>query len=83
MASLRDVFDHIGKKVRVERADGSVAEGLGLLREPEAFAEAKLAPRLQETLVFLDGGDRFRIEESSAEMVRGRVDHYRLRVKRL
>lgn len=82
MASLRDVLDHIGKRVRLERADESTVEGLALVREPEAFAEAKLEPKPGDVLVVLETDRRYRVESSEAELVRGRVDHYKLRIIR-
>lgn len=80
MASLRDVLDHAGKKVRLERDGAALGEGLGILRGQEALVEARLAPRPADVLILVDGGRRFRIEEAHAEQVRGRTEHYRLRL---
>lgn len=83
MASLRDVLNHIGKKVRIERADESEREGLGLIRGNKAFTEANLAPQAGERVTLLETGEVYRVVSSLPKMIGGRVDHFELEVAKL
>lgn len=80
MASLRDVLNHAGKKVRVIAAAGSVREGLAMRRGDVALLEPTLAPAVGETLEFIESGERFRLESSEPQEGQGKIDHYRARI---
>lgn len=80
MASLRDVFDHAGKKVRLLKQDGAIHEGLGMLRGDLVLLEARLDPERGDGVEFLETGQRFKVLSAEAETVRDRLDHYRVRV---
>lgn len=82
VASLRDVLNHIGRRVRLERGGAPVGEGLGLFRGETAFVEARLEPRPGDVLRVLDDESAYRVDASEAEIVQARVDHYKLRVTR-
>lgn len=80
MASLRDVFDHAGKKVRLLKASGEIHEGLGLLRGDVALLEPALDPVRGDGLEFLESGARFKVLDAEPQAVKGRTDHYRVRI---
>ena len=83
MASLRDVLNHAGKKVQVVGSSGVGREGLAMRRGDVALIEPKLAPVAGETLVFVESGERFRLESAEPQEALGKTDHYRARVSPL
>lgn len=80
MASLRDVLDHAGKRVRIIDDAGAGREGLAIRRGDVALVDAKLTPRAGERLVFLESNEAFRIEGSEPQLVREKLDHFRVRL---
>lgn len=80
MASLRDVFNHAGKKVRLVKPDGAVHEGLGMLRGDLALLEPALDPQRGDALEFLESGQRFKVLTAEAELFKEKVDHHRVKV---
>lgn len=83
MASLRDVLNHAGKKVRVTGVSGQPREGLGMRRGDLALLEPKLAPAVGETLEFIESGERFRLDSSEPQEGQGKIDHFRARISAL
>lgn len=81
MASLRDVFNHIGKRVALERGGAPAGQGLGLLREGTALVEPQLEPRVGDVLRLLETGAAYVVESSEPERIRDRIDHYKLRIR--
>lgn len=80
MASLRDVFNHAGKKVRLVKEDGAIHEGLGMLRGDLVLLEPGLDPARGDGIEFLESGKTFKVLSAEAETIRDRIDHYRVRV---
>jgi hypothetical protein len=78
MASLRDVLNHIGVPVRIERGNQVVGEVLGTARAGVVLLEPKVEPRPGDRAVLVGTGQAFRVQSVHAETVGGRVDHYRL-----
>lgn len=78
LASLRDVLNHIGKAVIIEREGSVVVEVKGIERAGVAFIEPKVEPLVGDTLRFVESGRRFRIRSVAGEAVNAKVDHYRL-----
>lgn len=80
MASLRDVLDHAGQRVRIVDDAGTGREGLAMRRGDVALVDAKLAPKVGERLVFLDSNESFPIEASEPQLARQKIDHFRVRL---
>ena len=80
MASLRDVLNHAGKKVRLIAGSGETREGLAMRRGDVALLEPRLTPVVGETLEFVETGELFRLESSEPQEGQGKVDHYRARI---
>ena len=80
MASLRDVLNHAGKKVRLVPASGAPREGLAMKRGDTVLLEPKLAPSTGDVLEFLESGERFRLETAEPQESGGKVDHFRARL---
>jgi hypothetical protein len=80
VASLRDVLNHAGKKVRIVDARGATREGLAMRRGDVALLEPKLAPMAGEILEFVESSERFRLESAEPQDALGKIDHYRSRI---
>ena len=80
MASLRDVLNHAGKKVRVMTGTQPPREGLALMRADVALLEPKLAPQAGDILEFVETNERFRLETAEPQDHAGKVDHFRSRL---
>jgi hypothetical protein len=78
MASLRDVFQHAGKPVQVLQGLTVRAEGKGMQRGTTLLLEAKLEPRVGETIVFPEAQMRFRVTKSEPQFAGEKIDHYRV-----
>lgn len=83
MASLRDVLNHAGKKAHIVGISGVPREGLAMRRGDVALIEPKLVPTVGETLIFVESGERFRLESAEPQEALGKTDHYRARVSPL
>ena len=78
VASLRDVLNHAGKKVRITGA--SVREGLAVRRGDTMLLEPNLAPTPGETIEVIETGERFRVVSAEPQQGPTKIDHYKARV---
>ena len=78
MASLRDVLNHIGRPVRIERDGVLVVEVKGIEKAGVALVEPKAEPLMGDTIRFLQTGKTARVQSVAAEAINGKIDHYRL-----
>ena len=83
MASLRDVLNHAGKKVRVTTGAAASREGLAMKRGDLALIEPKLEPKVGDVLEFIETGERFRLDSAEPQEGQGKIDHYRARATAL
>lgn len=79
VASLRDVLNHVGHAVEIRREGVTIGTVLGTERAGTALLEPKLVAKPGDELIW-PGGRLFRVESVEAEVVQGRVDHYRVRL---
>lgn len=77
MASLRDVLNHAGRKVRVTSPEGKTREGLAMRRGITVLLEPSLEPRVGDLLEFIESRERFRVLTSEPQQHAGKVDHFR------
>lgn len=78
MASLRDVLNHIGKAVQLERPGTPPVASKAIRRGNEAFVDAKVEPQSGDLLRFVDSGEAFRVVAVAGEQFQGKLDHWRL-----
>ena len=78
MASLRDVLNHIGKPVQLERSGRPTLPSKAIRRGNEAFMEAKVEPESGDVLRFVDSGEAFQVVAVAGEQFLGKLDHWRL-----